>query len=763
MPLMRTPDEVCALWTDWQGACARAPCEDPVGILRDRLSAQGTRLSVNELRHALEAAGPLPGIARDRFVDCIVPLLGDRALRLDHAFGYLGRPDGAVPVAALRAVLLWLFGDAAALDRMLADLDADGDRMLTRADFHGFHPSDAGTRAGHYRASPVMPARIGTAAAAAPSAAMAPPAPTAPPGMDGDAISPLQLQVGFFRLLQGAAYRSFRENFAANSESHLRARDLPYTIADFARFVHAAVEFYLSLGIVTGAAARAEFARLTEMVTEEVRALEDRVARWPDIATTPGMRAAEAQVEHALAETADHRAMFARAVEFLLALRQQAIAPSEVRDGCLDRHELNRLRQLELQAEHGHHTPAPASGPPVPYHDSWTPVILDADRPNLPGAIMPVAFWYDRFMPQLLLCASIRSDADLAAERATDAVALERWHATARASGVFDAYATDLRDGFAACTLPVRRSLKQAWRLTEHYLNGLEKRREREEFGRETGFLSQYVAFIDLPLGRSDVARAEMRLSFPYYIGPAVWCLLHTGAELVEALPQPARVSAIAAFKTFFRGLATMYPCPYCRYHLNRYVVPNREVGFYPAEFLLLGRPDGAGPAETSIEDRLGGIAADRPGSLRLFLWKLHNAVSSSIARTEDWYHREARPLYTSRFWPGLEAEIARARAQGRDHVPLDRLSDLVAVVKPAAALAGLRDEMLRAGGTEGAPLAPAIRARTQEEVARLDAAIEASGLLSRTYAYDPERVDAPPHVTARAEAFARSGAFTER
>ena len=60
--------------------------------------------------------------------------------------------------------------------------------------------------------------------------------------------SPLQMQIGFFRLLQGAAYRSFRESYSANSETHLRAYDLPYTIPDFVRFVNAAIDLYLSLG-----------------------------------------------------------------------------------------------------------------------------------------------------------------------------------------------------------------------------------------------------------------------------------------------------------------------------------------------------------------------------------------------------------------------------------------------------------------------------------------------------------------------------------
>lgn len=49
--------------------------------------------------------------------------------------------------------------------------------------------------------------------------------------------SRLQMQIGLFRLLQGAAYRSFQESFSANHETHLQVRNLPYRITDFARFI----------------------------------------------------------------------------------------------------------------------------------------------------------------------------------------------------------------------------------------------------------------------------------------------------------------------------------------------------------------------------------------------------------------------------------------------------------------------------------------------------------------------------------------------
>ena len=60
--------------------------------------------------------------------------------------------------------------------------------------------------------------------------------------------------------------------------------------------------------------------------------------------------------------------------------------------------------------------------------------------------------------------------------------------------------------------------------------------------------------------------------------------------------------------------------------------------------------------------------------ALRLFLWKLHNAVSSSISRQEEWYQRRGSVLYTNRFWPSLESELSRAKALRSATVPRTRL-----------------------------------------------------------------------------------------
>ncbi|WP_159082576.1 Erv1/Alr family FAD-linked sulfhydryl oxidase [Paragemmobacter aquarius] len=748
----KTYDDITALWQSWCDARGASGQGDPAVALKHVLAERRIPAGLADLRRALALCGPVATIDRQGFIDAILPVVAAPALRLEHAFAYFGATDAELPVERVRDVLGHLFHDGDMLDAMLADLDANGDRCVTFDDFLEFYPEKAAAE----------PDGVAVSAPLS-QAAVAAPRPVSRAHFGDVATSPLQMQTGFFRLLQGAAYRTFRESYSANSESHLRARDLPYTVSDFAVFVRAATEFYLSLGLVEGDRAVAEFHRLVALVEAQHQSLCVRIATWDKVAKTDAMLAAEAVLEGELAALADHRERFAEAVEYLLALRAHRISPTEVRADSLTRHEMDRLRHGELNAEHGHVAPRGGRARPGPYHDSWSPVVLAAGEPRAAGTIMPVAFWYDDFMPQLLLCVSILTDADLDAETSCAELELDAWHAGYAGLGAFDRYGTDLRDGFAACPVRVKLALRQAWRLSEHYLNSLQKRRERAEFGRETGYLSQYVSFIDLHLGRTDVADAEMRISFPYFIGPAVWCLLHTAANLVEDMSGAAKSAAVDRFKAFFRAFATMYPCPYCRYHLNRYVVRNREVNFYPVEFLLLGQREDRDWFDISLDDRLATISADKSGSFALFVWKLHNAVSSSIARTEEWYHREEHPLYTTRFWPGLDTEIARMRSSGIEQMPVGRLAAIYGVIKPSVELATLRDEIQLALHGEKATGLDAITARAADCVSRLETAMTEADLLRQTYVFDSTKFDPPPHISEQEESYARSGYYVER
>ncbi len=756
--------EVEALRQRWKDRIGDVSGARGLSSLADLLRETGTTISASEMAFAFrDASGPAE-MSVEAFRNHAIPVIGTDDLRHRHAFGHLCDGGDSISVTAMARALARLGCSQTSADAIAAELDRDGDERISLEDIR-FHLADHDAGEG-YRATHVHHARIGgdrasrgaspdkttheTKGHAASTGAFA-------------TVSALEMQIGFFRLVQGAAYRSFRENYSAHSDTHLRARDLPYTVPDFAEFVASAVEFHLWLGLVEGEGASAEFRALAQLVADETERLEARIAGWSDQHISPEMAMAEAAVAEARAEAVEHRRLLSDALELVLVFRMHGIPPAGFDRALLTQHELNRLRHMELAQEHGHHHGS-RSSQHVAWLDAWVPVLVSADDARPDGAIMPVRFWYESFMPQLLRCASIRTDADLAACRSPDAQALAHWHGEQSARGTFDRYAPDLRDGFAACTPEVQQALAQAWRLTEPYLNGLEKRREREEFGRETGALSQYVAFIDVHLGRSDVAEAEMRVSFPYYLGPGVWCYLHTAAELVEALEDDlARAAAVEAFKRFFRAFAAMYPCPYCRYHLNRFVARNGELDLYPIEFMMLGQRADRAPFDITLEDRLATIDAGKPGSLRLFLWKLHNAVSSSIARSEQWYHREVEPLYTTRFWPSFDAELLRARALGLEALPLDRLECIHRALKPSVHLAAHRHALQEAFEEGDDARAAAIVARAAPDIAALEQAIETSQYLSRTYLLDPEKAGVSASYTLEDEAYARSGLFIER
>jgi hypothetical protein len=180
----------------------------------------------------------------------------------------------------------------------------------------------------------------------------------------------------------------------------------------------------------------------------------------------------------------------------------------------------------------------------------------------------------------------------------------------------------------------------------------------------------------------------------------------------------------------------------------------------YPVEYLMLGRHGDTDDLTVDIDQKLAAIT-DGP-TLRLFLWKLHNSVSASIARTEPWYHRDQKAFYTTRHWPSLDSELARSRTFQHDSIPLERVARIYGLLKPAARLAALRGELQRAhrgGDADGLQ-------RTFDEArpasAELDAALAAGRFLERTYTFDPLLQDDAPHFTPEEEVFARGGVFVQ-
>jgi len=761
-------------------------------------------ISVEELGHVMRSLGQSPNetelrdmikevdvdlsgsIDFEEFKALIVSKQGDRKSRLKLAFSVFDE-DGSGQITAneLRSVMSQFGLTDKELDEIVKEVDHDGDASIDFEEFCKLVPDDSEITTG-YKDSPIPPASslkptvTSTTTAAPADTTAAATTETAPQAalseIDAEVVrlkellakhpqrktkrgtSRLQMQIGLFRLIQGAAYRCFRESFSANHETHLRVRNLPYRITDFAQFVKTAIELYKGLGVVEEACYPVLDA-VVESIADEYARLEQRIKNWKTVEKTPEMLVEEKAMFEARSKSATVKEKFAAGVEFAITIKKKSLSLRDIAEGVLAINELNRLRQMDLNEEMAP-PPAKSEGDPKEYLKQWNRVILSNASEEADGAMMPVAYWYEDFIPKLLAAFSVSNAADIQSNTVPDEAALNQWYESTREMGEFNRYGVDVAEGFPNCAPKQKLMLKQAWRLTHYYLNGVQKRRERQEFGRESGELSQYVAFIDVYIGRTEVKNAQMRVSFPYYIGPAVWRFFHTSAEIVCTKTPEQQIALAAVFKDFFQLFATMYPCPYCRHHLNAYVVQNKEVEMYPVEYLLLGSDPRLVNFEVSLEAKLSTVV-DGP-SLRLFFWKLHNTVSSSIARSEEWYHRDEKAFYTTRYWPSLDSELARAKALKQISISTDTIYHLYGMLKPASRLAGVRttlQKLLEKGDEEGIKEACLV---AQDYIKDLEEAVITGHFLQETYYFDPDFVDKAPYFSPEEEEFARSGVFVE-
>ncbi|AFZ10397.1 putative signal transduction protein with EFhand domain [Oscillatoria nigro-viridis PCC 7112] len=789
-----TEEEVAKLWEAFQVFDADGSGGISSEELGQVMRSLGQSPNETELRDMIkEVDVDLSGsIDFDEFKMLMVSQQGDRQSRLKMAFSVFDENgSGQITRDELHGVMSQFGLTEQELDEIIKEVDHDGDASIDFEEFCKLVPDESEIATG-YQDSPVpivstqtteisdsTAAAIATTATAideADSATIEPNLEEAPTDSNPEiarlkellaqhpqaeskrGTSRLQMQIGLFRLIQGAAYRSFRESFSANHETHLRVRNLPYRIADFVQFVRCAIGLYKGLGVVESAC-NPVLDAVVKSIEDEYARLQDRIKNWKTIEKTPEMLAEQKAMLEARGKSATAKEKFAAGVEFAITIKKKSLNLRDIAEGVLAINELNRLRKMELSEEMAP-PPAKSEGDPKEYLKKWNRVILSDASEEIDGAMMPVAYWYEDFMPKLLAAFSVSTAAEIPFNTVPDEAALNQWYEATKTSGEFGRYGADVVESFPKCAPKQKLMLKQAWRLTHNYLNGVQKRRERLEFGRESGELSQYVSFIDVYIDRSEIKNSQMRVSFPYYIGPAVWRFFHTTAEIVSTKTPQQQKTLVAIFKDFFKLFATMYPCPYCRHHLNAYVVQNKEVEMYPVEYLVLGRDPRLNNFEVSMEAKLSTVVDG--DSLRLFFWKLHNTVSSSIARSEEWYHKDEKAFYTTRYWPSIDSELARAKALKHISIATDRMYRLYGMLKPAARLTGVRatlQKLLDKRDEEGIKEACLV---AQDYIKELEEAIVTGQFLQETYYFDPDLVDRAPVFSPEEEEFARSGVFVE-
>lgn len=728
-----------------------------IATLQKPVSREQLLVLINEVRASSQAGDSFDVYD---FLSYALSKRVDGLNNLQKAFRALhGTEEAGVTEVQFRVGMAGLGLSEQEAEAVFRGMDADGDGRLSFDEFcrpvHDYYRATQATTATHAEAARTPVATDTPQTADTPTGPPGvPPVPQATGQNTGNGTSVLQLQIGFFRLLQGAAYRCFRASFSANHGTHLPVRNLPYRISDFVEFVGATMALYKQLGIVSADCHPALDALSTSIQAEYQRLLA-RIEHWPAIDKTPEMLQEALAMRANAAATGQHRAQYVAAVEALLATRKQSLEFIDIVNEVLARNELHRLRNQETQ---GSSAPLHPNEDPKSYLRAWNRVILhDADE-CLEGAMMPVSYWYEDFMPKLLTAFSVSTTADIADNTVANVPALLQWYEQANAAGEFARHGTYIPLIFEQAPSAEKLRIRQSWRLCRHYINGVQKRRERAEVGRDTGLLSQYIAFLDVYLGRSFVRDADMRLSFPYYIGPAVWRSLHTTGEIIASQPAAAQTQSLATFKSFFALFASLYPCPYCRHHLNAYVVQNKEIEMYPLEYILLGIQPGSSDLGATIREKLATVVDG--ASLRLFLWKLHNTVSSSISRSEEWYKQDKAAFYTTRYWPSIESDLERAAARQQQTLAADRIRRLYELFKPLSRLSFLRFQMQSELASRTASGLGKILALAQQQIDDLETTIQRGEFLQHQYGFDPDLVDEEPSFTAEEESYARSAAY---
>jgi len=216
----------------------------------------------------------------------------------------------------------------------------------------------------------------------------------------------------------------------------------------------------------------------------------------------------------------------------------------------------------------------------------------------------------------------------------------------------------------------------------------------------------------------------------------------------------------VDAFKNMLAHFPRVYACPYCRHHMTTLVFRSLEPELYPLEWSLLGRPEaakGTVSLETEIMDKVSTITD--ASSLQIFIWKLHNAVNSSIDRQEAWYQRNNKALYTNRFWPSIEAELKRSKTMHLQTIPIDRIESIHNTMGPSTELRLLKQTLLRAI-KEGRPeLIEEVQAMAEPIIKEHEQAVRASGMLSR-FSYNPHKGEQNPGFSEEEANYARGGLF---
>jgi hypothetical protein len=287
------------------------------------------------------------------------------------------------------------------------------------------------------------------------------------------------------------------------------------------------------------------------------------------------------------------------------------------------------------------------------FKDRYSSVNIEYDNKPVQNALIKNSFWYDKFLPLLLrsLCVDCDFDNkiyDLIDISETTILQEDKNEAINKLSLMFDTwfetnkdimgiYCNDVINSFSMINFKEKLIIKQCWDLTKYFfINNVKKYEINND-------LSIYIPFIDEIVGTKYVMNYQLMPANSNYIGSSSWKLIHAIPEIMEKNLLDANLSDtdnlenqiqkfISKFIDFFIPFLITFPCPYCRNHINNFVIKNLEILNYPLEYIFMdwNDTDDTTLFKLNIDHKMKNIKTI--DDLRLFLWKFHNAVNSSVS-----------------------------------------------------------------------------------------------------------------------------------
>lgn len=463
------------------------------------------------------------------------------------------------------------------------------------------------------------------------------------------------IKIAVFRLIVGVAYRSFRPNSSTDHTNLKKPRSDPYKFIDLIKLIKSVTNLLTKLNVLHDDHIQ-YMTQLGDILQDKYNKIIEHKAvigkTNKDLNNGYKYGKIEAELNHNISNIQKIDELKNYDIDVVPDVNsyqsEKILNNANYSDDLKTRIQILNRRKSSL--------------PYIAFKNRYSSVIVEDHDEFIPNALIRNGFWYDIFLPLLLRGLSIDTVTDdklytlLDSTNTTDNndldILLTNWFKTNY--DAISTYCRDITDSFDRMTLNEKLIIKQCWDMTKFYL--IDRNKHGSNSKHYDGFrdqilidLSQYIPFIDEYVGTRYVMDYTMTPSLPQYIGPPIWKFLHAIPEMMEhhilvlikeqnmmksdniqKNIDDATQCMLNVFVDFFTQFLKTYPCPYCRNHLNNFVIKNTEILNYPLEYIFMDWNDSQKSTifKLNIDDKMRAIKT--VSDLRLFLWKFHNAVNSS-------------------------------------------------------------------------------------------------------------------------------------